>query len=201
MIVKLQDGVELGEGWKRISVKSIIPVTGNEVNIGKKNLYPTTGGNVRNRTGEPAAEMTDTSRGGIFPDGLISYTAEQKDNVTSARTCQRQTRSRFSLCWWNSFGQGCSWQHQKQRGTGFPPGMVIFAWQPEATEGEEAQVRVWILQFPVDPREAERSPSHPTVLQVYLQWHKTTYWVCFNHLDPRYEMQMQQVVQCPIFAA
>lgn len=68
MIVKLQDGVELGEGWKRISVKSIIPVTGNEVNIGKENLYPTTGGNVRNRTGEPAAEMTDTSRGGIFPD-------------------------------------------------------------------------------------------------------------------------------------
>lgn len=86
--------------------------------------------------------MTDTSRGGIFPDGLISHTAEQKDNVPQQGSVKDRPGAGFSLCWWNSFGQGCSWQHQKQRGTGFPPGMVIFAWQPEATEGEEAQVRV-----------------------------------------------------------
>lgn len=51
---------------------------------------------------------------------------------------------------------------ETQRGMGYPPGMVIFAsaWQPEATEGGAAQVRVQTVQFPIDPREADRSLGH-----------------------------------------
>lgn len=58
---------------------------------------------------------------------------------------------------------------ETHRGIGFPPGMVMFAsaWQPEATEGGETQVRLQILQSPVDPRQAERSLGHHTDLKVY----------------------------------
>lgn len=59
MIVKLQDGLELGEGWKYISINSITPVTGYDVSTAKENLYQMTGGKVWNRAGEPAAQMTD----------------------------------------------------------------------------------------------------------------------------------------------
>lgn len=34
--MKLQDGLELSEGWKHISVNSITPVTGNDVNISRR---------------------------------------------------------------------------------------------------------------------------------------------------------------------
>lgn len=51
---------------------------------------------------------------------------------------------------------------ETQRRMGFPPGMVIFAsaWQPEATEDGAAQVRVQIVQFPVDLSVAEISLGH-----------------------------------------
>lgn len=66
MIVKLQDGLELGEGWKHISINRIIPVAGNDVNIAKENLYQMTRGKVWDRTGEPVAQMTETGAEVVF---------------------------------------------------------------------------------------------------------------------------------------
>ena len=106
------------------------------------------------------------SKNGVFPDGLRSHAVEQD----SAGTGGRQTRRRSSQCWWNNLIRLALGSSRNAERNEIPPGVVIFAsaWQPEATGGGAAHLRLPILQSPIDLREAERCQSHHIGLGIYL---------------------------------
>lgn len=180
--MKLQDGLELGEGWKHISVNITTPVTGNNRNI--DNLYqilpiyikllgPSVKYNRRTSYSDDRLEQR-----WYFPwwSEIPGCTIEGQSHLSKDQWKRDQQQVQpvlVELLWSGSLLAA----PETQRGIGCSPGMVIFdsAWNPEATEDGAAQGRVWILWFPVDSREDEMSLGHSTVLEVYLLWHKTTY--------------------------